>query len=186
MTEGMDWFDTNGDGLVDTGMADTGGDGRYDTAFADTDGDGLVDGKAYDFDGDGVLETYALDQDRDGSFETSAVDTDGDGLVDQVFGAPGGSPAAEPAVSPGAVTSPSPLPAATDPVPVDPVPVDPVPVDPAEAPAPLPGEEAAQPGSNPRQELIDMLPQADEETRDAIVEILNIETRATSDFIRDS
>ena len=75
MTDGMDWYDTNGDSVEDTGLADTGGDGRYDTAFADTDEDGVIDSKAFDFDGDGYLETAVADLDKDGYFETTGSTT---------------------------------------------------------------------------------------------------------------
>ena len=99
-TSGFDWFDTNGDGVGDQGLADTNGDGVYDTVLSDSDADGVVDGMGRDVDANGVLDIVDSDTNRDGVYDTVGWDTDQDGALDHAAGPASGGvviPLAEPA-----------------------------------------------------------------------------------------
>jgi hypothetical protein len=82
------YTDLNNDGVFDPAMFDNNGDGSFDTAFYDTDGDGVVDTTVMDTNGDGYFDTYhtELDTNMDGVIDTisHAVDYDQDGTIDSI------------------------------------------------------------------------------------------------------
>lgn len=78
----MDWYDTNGDGWLDTGIADTNADGYYDTVAVDRNLDGYVDGWSYDTNGDGYIDTVMDDSNEDGYADSEGWDVDADGDLD--------------------------------------------------------------------------------------------------------
>ena len=90
--DGIEYFDVDGDGNVDTIVyaEDLDGDGIADVQVAemDIDNDGDVDAVAYgeDTDGDGVVDTVVtvIDENGDGEADVVvySVDTDGDGVAD--------------------------------------------------------------------------------------------------------
>ena len=83
--DGIESFDTNGDGVPDFWRDDTNGDGRYDSAWSDADQNGRAEEYWLDSTGDGRYDTLHIDADQDGRVETVAYDTTGDGRFDTAY-----------------------------------------------------------------------------------------------------
>jgi len=82
-----DFFDTNGDGIVDMVEIDRNGDGVPDAIFSDSNQDGIWDSAMMDTDFDGSFDTQLFDSNGDGIIDTyhSELDTDHDGIVDTII-----------------------------------------------------------------------------------------------------
>ncbi|WP_210505528.1 hypothetical protein [Naasia sp. SYSU D00057] len=77
------WYDTDGNGAVDSGFTDSNGDGYVDALAGDLNQDGVVDYVAQDTNLNGVIDTVRTDPNGTGAFDLVGQDLDENGVVEQ-------------------------------------------------------------------------------------------------------